>query len=201
MSATLVTLLIAVDLVLIGLVFIALRKKPQQAVDQLQMLRDIDREHRLLKELREAVREDLAQKHAEMKALYERVALIATEADMDLKSSAEIMSHELDGVLDEARGKLEVFLADVDKRRSSLSTLVRKAQEERQLLQKALQRGDKLTKFFSTHVPYEDVLEEIEDKKYIDARQLLAKGMQPQQVARELGLGEAEVQLIASMGA
>jgi DNA-binding phage protein len=198
MNQTLLAILIAVDFVLIGLVLMALRRK-QESPASVTMLRELDHEHRLIKEMREAIREDLLQKHSEMKMLYEKVATIATETDMELKSGANSLAAEMEHVMADARSRLDEYLAQIDKRRTGFSSILKKAQEERQLLQKALSRGEKLTKFFDSTVPYQDVLEELEDKKYVDARHMLARGLAPAQVARELGLQEAEVQLIASM--
>ena len=198
MDTTLLTLLIAVDFLLIGLVLLALRRKKETPAT-MNILREMDQEHRLIKEMREAVREDLAQKHSEMKALYEKVAMIATETDMELKSGAHSLQSEMEHVMSDARLRLDNYLDQIDKRRTGLSALLKKVSDERLLLQKALSRGDKLTKFFDSTVPYQDVLEELEDKKYVDARDMLARGLQPAQVARELGLQEAEIQLIASM--
>jgi DNA-binding phage protein len=198
MNTILLTILIAVDLILLGLVLVALRRK-RETPASVSILRELDHEHRLIKQMREAVREDLAAKHGEMKAIYEKVATIATETDMELKSGAQSLQAEMEHVMAEARQRLEEYLDQIDKRRTGLSALVKKTAEERQLLQKALSRGEKLTKFFDSTVPYQDVLEELEDKKYVDARHMLARGIKPAQVARELGLQEAEVQLIASM--
>ncbi|RZA11009.1 MAG: hypothetical protein EOP10_33780 [Proteobacteria bacterium] len=198
MNTTLLVVLIAVDFILIGLVLIALRRKKETPAT-VGILRELDHEHRLIKQMREAVREDLAMKHSEMKALYEKVAMIATETDMELKSGAQSLQSEMEHVMADARQRLDDYLEQIDKRRTGLSGLVKKAAEERQMLQKALSRGEKLTKFFDSTVPYQDVLEELEDKKYVDARHMLARGILPAQVARELGLQEAEVQLIASM--
>ncbi|RZA11723.1 MAG: hypothetical protein EOP10_32620 [Proteobacteria bacterium] len=198
MNQMLLAVLIGVDFVLIGLVLLALRRR-QEAPASVTMLRELDHEHRLIKEMREAVREDLLQKHSEMKMLYEKVAMIATETDMELKTGAHSLSQEMEVVLQDARQRLDEYLGQIDKRRTGLSSLLKKAQEERQMLQKALSRGEKLTKFFDSTVPYQDVLEELEDKKYVDARHMLARGLAPSQVARELGLAESQVQLIASM--
>ncbi len=198
MNQILLAALIGVDCVLIVLVLLALRKR-QDTPATVSILRELDHEHRLIKEMREAVREDLVQKHAEMKVLYEKVSRIATETDMELKSGAQALAQDIDHVLQDARQRLDGYLTQIDKRRTGFSSLLKKAQEERQFLQKALSRGEKLTKFFDSTVPYQDVLEELEDKKYVDARHLLARGLAPSQVARELGLAESEVQLIASM--
>ncbi|RYZ55369.1 MAG: hypothetical protein EOP07_14360, partial [Proteobacteria bacterium] len=68
MNQTLLFVLIAVDFVLVALVLVALRRK-QESPASVTMLRELDHEHRLIKEMREAIREDLLQKHSEMKML------------------------------------------------------------------------------------------------------------------------------------
>jgi hypothetical protein len=198
MSNLLLVMLIAIDLILIGLVFIALRRR--QAPDILHVIREMDQEQRLLKEMRDSVKEELEQKHADMKQLYERVAAMATDAEIELKNSGSIVSQEVATVLAEAQRHMEEPLKLMTRHRTRLSALIQKSQEERQILQKSMARAEKLARFFDKRIPYQEVLDEIEDKKYSDARFLLSKGLSPEQVARELGLPASEVQMIASMG-
>lgn len=197
MNNLLLLTLIAIDLILIGLVSIALRRR--QSPDVLAVLREIDQEHRLLKDLRMSIKDELDSKQAEMKQLYEKVTVIATDAEMELKSGASFVTKEIETVLSEARQQLNEPLELIAKQRTRLSTLLQKSQEERQILQKSLARAEQLSRFFDKRIPYEEVLAEIEDKKYSDARFLLSKGLKPSQVASELGLPESDVMLIASM--
>jgi hypothetical protein len=139
------------------------------------------------------------QKQAEMKQIYEKVTVIATDAEMELKAGSSFVTKEVEAVLEEARQHLEGPLDLIAKHRTRLSALVQKSQEERQILQKSVARAEQLSRFFDKRIPYEEVLAEIEDKKYSDARFLLSKGLKPSQVASELGLPESDVQLIASM--
>ena len=150
-------------------------------------------------EVREKNLEDLEKKYSDMRGLYDRVTALATEADVELKSSSSLVGAEVAQVMEEARRTMEEPLQLITKQRTRLSALIQKSQQERQFLQKAIQRAEKLTKFFDQQVPYEELLEEIRDKKYTDARFLLAKGVSVAQVAREIGLPESEVSLIASM--
>lgn len=197
MSNLLLVSLIAIDLVLIGLVAMALRRR--QSPDMISVLREMDQEHRLLKELRSSIKDDLENKQAEMKQIYEKVTLIATDAEMELKSGANFLTKEIESALAEARQELKEPLELIAKQRTRLSALLQKSQEERQILQKSLSRAEQLSRFFDKKIPYEEVLAEIEDKKYSDARFLLSKGLKPSQVASELGLPESEVTLIAAM--
>jgi DNA-binding NarL/FixJ family response regulator len=70
---------------------------------------------------------------------------------------------------------------------------------ERQTLNKAIQRAEALTHFFNEKVPYQSILEDLQDKKYRDARQMLAKGLKSEQIAKELGLSKAEMEIITGV--
>lgn len=198
MNNLLLIVLIGIDLILVGLVFIALRRR--QTPDLLGLLKEIDQEQRVLRELRDSIRDELEGKHGEMKRIYDKVTVLATDAEMELKASSEFVGKEVGQVLEDARKQLEAPLEDLAKHRTRLSSLLQKSLQERQLLQKSMARAEKLSRFFDKRIPYQEVLEEIEDKKYMDARFLLSKGLSPQQVAKELSLPESDVQLIAGMG-
>ncbi len=198
MSNLLLIALIGMDFFLLGLVLIALRRR--QSPDLLGILKEMDQEQRVLKELRDSIRDDLDQKMVEVKRIYEKVTVIATDAEMELKSSSDFVSKEVAAVLEEARRELEAPLEEIASQRTRLSALLQKSKQERQILQKSMARAEKLSRFFDRRIPYQEVLEEIEDKKYSDARFLLSKGLSAQQVASELNLPETDVQLIASMG-
>lgn len=198
MNNALLILLIAIDLILVGLVFIALRKR--QSPDLLGLLKEMDQEQRVLKELRNSIKDELETRHSEMKRIYDRVTVVASDAEMELKSSGDFVGKEVAHVLEEARKQLEAPLEELAEQRTRLSALLQKSQQERLILQKSTARAEKLSRFFDKRIPYQEVLEEIEDKKYIDARFLLSKGLSPQEVAAELSLPESDIQLIASMG-
>ena len=198
MSNLLLIALIGMDMFLLGLVMVALRRR--QSPDLLGILKEMDQEQRVLRELRDSIRDDLDHKMGEVKRIYEKVTVLASDAEMELKSSGDFVSKEVAAVLEEARKELEAPLEEIGNQRTRLSALLQKSKEERQILQKSVARAEKLSRFFDRRIPYQEVLEEIEDKKYIDARFLLSKGLSPQQVASELNLPETDVQLIASMG-
>ena len=78
-----------------------------------------------------------------------------------------------------------------------MDSILRRVEEEKATLQRLVARSEKLCQFFDERIPYEEVLAEIEDKKYADARALLARGKSARAVAQELGLSESEVRLVA----
>ncbi len=198
MTTILLVILIAMDLILVGAVMLAFRRRTQS--EPIALLREINEEQRLLKELRDNVREELLSKQTEMRTLYEKVAMMATETEMGLKSSGTILAKEVASVVADVTKQIQDPLAMAQKQRTVLSSMIQKSREERQILQKSIARAEQLARFFDKKVPYQEVLEEIEDKKYVDARFLLSKGLSSSQVAAELGMPESDVNLIASMG-
>jgi hypothetical protein len=105
----------------------------------------------------------------------------------------------MEAVVQELTSRFEAPVKEITRKQASLEALLRKVDQEKTLLQRLLQRGEKLARFFDERVPYEEVLEEIEDKKYADARALLARGKSPVTVAQELGMSESEVRLVAGL--
>lgn len=197
MNDLLVYALLGVDLVLIALLFFR-ERKPSKPVTT-GLLKELHEEKAILKELHANIKEELSQQLNRARDVYDKVSRIATECEMEMGSSKKVLTTEIQSVFNEYAEKVETYLTELSKHRSSLSALNQKSQRERQLLGKAISRGEKLAMFFNRKVPYEEVLEEIEDKKYTDARHLLSKGMSVPDVAVEVGLAESEVNLLASV--
>ncbi|MFW7381824.1 MAG: hypothetical protein ACOH5I_23665 [Oligoflexus sp.] len=165
----------------------------------MEILKEIHEEKRRSKELQLSFREEVQQFHQQAKDLHQRMVQLATEAEMEIKSSGSTLSAELDRLLADLSKKVDVSVEDITRHRSSISALIQKAQRERQFLSKSVTKAEKLIQFFKSKVPVEEVLEEIEDKKYLDARHLLAKGLSVEEVATEIGLPISEVNLLATV--
>ena len=74
----------------------------------------------------------------------------------------------------------------------------RHSREKDQLLN-AVRKGQILSKFFNQEIPYEQLLKDIELKKYDDARRLIGQGYSADQVAKELGMRTSEIEMIRSV--
>lgn len=195
METAILIILAVLDVVLLGVVYV-LGRRQIQPVD---ILRDLNEERRLLKELRQSVKEELEDGHRRSKEVLGRVSTIATEVEMEFRGGRDTLNKEMEEVLKEFSAKVEGLLGGLVKKQAMIEKLLKKVETEKTVLAKALDRGDKLARFFTQNVPYEEVLEEIEDKKYSDARELLSRGITPPEVAKYLGLPESEVKLIAAV--
>jgi len=90
-------------------------------------------------------------------------------------------------------------MRELTRKQQYVESLLKKVEAEQIILQKVVLRVEKIAQLFDKKMPYEEVLSELEDKKYTDARYLRSKGMNPTQVARDLGMSESEVRLVAGL--
>lgn len=196
MVTLLLIFLVLVDVIMLGIIFYYSKKRNSP----MDALKEITQEKRELKELGQSIREDINFKKNEFQDLYKKINALAAEAEIESKSYRANLSTEMGQLLEEFSGKLNHTAQKIMKEKMALSALMQKSERERKTLQRIVLRSEKLGKFFDKKVPYEEVLEEIEDKKYVDARHLLAQGLSKEEVSSEVGLSLSEVALIASIG-
>jgi len=160
---------------------------------------ELAEERQLLGELRSSVKEELEAAQAKARATLDKAMRLATEAEQEVKTGGQSLAHEMEQVAAQLTGQFDEPLRELGKRQTYLEALLRRIDTEKASLQKLLARGEKICRFFDNRVPYEEVLAEIEDKKYADARSLLARGKAPASIAAELGMSETEVRLVAGL--
>ena len=125
---------------------------------------------------------------------------VATEVEMEVRTGSETLKNELENLIKEMAIRVDEPMKELARRKASLQAVLRKVDKEKQLLLKGLERGEKLVGFFGKETSYEEIIRDIQDKKYEDARHLLAKGMATAKVALETGLPEHEIRMIATVG-
>jgi hypothetical protein len=184
------------DVFLLGVVYFLGRQKHSNS----QIFLELEEERKILKELQFAVKEEAEIGEQKCREILGRVTAIATDIEMEVKQNGEVINKEVEQIIAKISDQIQEPLKSINIKQASLEALLKKIEKERLVLNKSISRGEKLVKFFNGAVPYEEVLKEIEDKKYSDARQLLTKGFSPNEVASELGLPLSEVMLLASFG-
>jgi hypothetical protein len=197
-TTLLLAALILLDLGLLAIVFLQSRRGGDARVELVQ---EMTEERRLLTELRTAVHEELFAAQSRSRDMHDKIARLAAEAEHEVKSGGQTLATEMEGVVTELSGRFEQPLKELTRRQAYMETLLKRVEGEKSVLQKLIARGEKICRFFDERIPYEEVLHEIEDKKYVDARALLARGQSPGQVAQALGMSESEVRLVAGLAA
>jgi len=195
MSPTLTVFLIVFDVVLLLAVIRLLRQKPADY----GMLREVSEEREMLTEIRKSVQEELESARRESQQRLDKMNQIAAEVDQDLKSSSETIASQIEEIAAEITSKLNEPIKKLAKKQLSLESLSHKVDMQRDLLNKSISRAEKICRFFDRNAKYEDIVAEIEDKKYSDALQLIAKGLTPEKIAAEIGLTASEVRLLAGV--
>ena len=191
----LVTLLLDVGLL------IAVFKLSRRQEHQLELVTELTEERRLLAELRQGVQEELESAQAKARETLDKATRLAALAEQEVTSGSGAIAEELSALAGQLAGRFDEPLKELSRRQGYLEALLRRVDDEKSTLQRLIARGEKICRFFDERVPYEEVLAEIEDKKYMDARLLLARGRAPAAVAAELGMSETEVRLVAGLTA
>ncbi len=197
MTTVLMLILVVLDLGLIGAILLMNRRQTVQT----DLLEEMTEERRLLNELRETVKTELESAQFKARETLDKAARLAADAEQEIKTGGSSLAQEMEGVAAQLSTRLDAPLKELARKQTSMENLLRRIEQEKQVLSKLLVRGEKICRFFDNRVPYEEVLREIEDKKYADARSLLARGTAPGKVAHELGMSETEVRLIAGLSA
>ena len=195
MTIFFLAVLILLDAGLLVAVFYLNRR--QEA--QVELVAELTEERRLLSELRTSVQEELEGAQGKARDVLDRVSHMAAEAEMEVKSGGATLAREMESVASSISARFESPMRDLAKKQVAIEAMLKRVDQQKLLLQKLVARGEKICRFFDDRVPYEEVLEEISDKKYSDARAMLAKGNSPTSVAQELGMSESEVRVLAGL--
>lgn len=196
MTTILIILLLIVDVVLLGVLYFIGKRR----INPVEVISELNEERRLLKEMRENIREEMEIALNKSMAHVDKMHTVATEVEMEVRTGSETLKSELETLIKEMAIRVDEPMKELTRRKTSLQAVLRKVDKEKQLLLKALERGEKLVGFFGKETSYEEIIRDIQDKKYEDARHLLAKGMATAKVAMETGLPEHEIRMIATVG-
>lgn len=196
MTTFLLVALILLDAGLLAAVFLLNRR--QEA--QVELVAELSEERRMIAELRASVQEELEAAQGKARGMLDKVTKMATEAEMEVKSGGATIAHEMEQIATTLTARFELPLKELSVKQRQVEALLKRLDQEKMMMKNLVARGEKICKFFDERVPYEEVLHEIADKKYSDARALLAKGQSPTQVAHELAMNETEVRILAGLG-
>ena len=195
MSAILLAIIIVIDVLLLGVIYFL----GKQRIDPIELIKELTEERKILTELRKSVKEELGFQEAKGKQILDRITALATEIEMEVKAGGATLTEEVDRILADVAARIDEPLQSLTRKQAALEMLLKRVEKEKQILIKSVARGEKISRFFDTRLPYEEVLEDIEDKKYVDARHLLSQGVPPRQVAHELGMPESEINLLVGL--
>jgi len=193
MTTLLLAALVILDIALIAAVFLLSRKQDEQG----ELVSELTEERRAISELRQSVTEELEAAQASVRTSVDRVGHLAAEAEHEVRTGSQTLKAEVDSLVAQLSHRFEAPLKELARRQQYLETLMRQLDQHKTLIQKVVARGEKMVKLFDERIPFEEVIQELEDKKYADARFMITQGIAPAKVARDVGISEQEVRLLA----
>ena len=194
MSTLVLGAIIAVDILLIAGMYILLRN--QRGTDL--AVSDLTAERELISNLQSTIKRDISATNAEQKTMMSKLSKIAAEIEQEVSTQKSGITENLDEITSELAKEFEAPLRELTRKQNALEALYKRLKQERSEVEKATAKAAQLTKFFNDKVPYEDILSELEDKKYMDARRLLSKGLSTDEVSNRLGLPIAEIEVMGN---
>jgi chromosome segregation ATPase len=195
LQTSLIAILVMVDA---GLIYAFWQFSRRRTIEA-DIVSELADERRQLEDLRNSVRREIAEGQSRMREASDRVSRMAVEAEQEVKGSGNVIREEVANVLNGFGGTLQGPLAELAARQEQVAGLLRKLESERNLMRKMLTRAELMCKALDQKAPFDEVLSELREKKYTDARSLLAQGLAVPKVAVEVDLSEAEVRLLAGI--
>lgn len=195
MSTLVLAAIIGFDILLVfGMLMLM---KQQKGTDL--AISDLTAERELISSLSSKMKADISKTTIEQKSMMSRLSQIAAEIEKEVSSQKDGLGANLDLITTELAKEFEAPLRELTRKQNALAGLYKKLKHERIEAERVAQKASQLVKFFNEKVPYDEILSELEDKKYVDARRLLSKGVRPQDVSQRLGLPLAELEMMNQM--
>ena len=196
METILIVMVLVLDILLFGYVYFTNKQKEVGS----GFLGEMKEERKIIDELRASLKDQLSEFKRSVQSAQDKLVAIASEAEIDHKNIKSVFDDNSKSLVLEFEAKLDAPLKSINERCERAHSLFNRINIEKDSLLKALKKAETITKFFNGDIAYRDLLEEIEDKKYSDARQMLSRGVRTDVVASELNMAESEVKLILNIG-
>jgi DNA anti-recombination protein RmuC len=180
--------------VFIVLAFLRLQRRQS---DNQQVVRELTEERGMLTELRSQIRAELQATQNQVRTLKDQVQLLATEAEQEVRQGVAEITREVDVIISNISQKLDSPMRALNEKQHFLTQLSKDAKKERELLARVVARAENAATLLKAGDSWEDVVDQLEARRFADIRALLARGVQPDRIAKDLGVSEQEVRLIS----
>lgn len=197
MIGVVLAVLALADVILI-IAFIGLQRR--QFANQ-NIIRELTEERALLADLRESVRVELATAQSQARSLKDQVQVLATEAEQEVKRGVQQIAHEVEGIVATIGGKLEQPFQEMTNKQHFLMKFSKEIETQRELLNRLVNRAEQAAKLLRSVDKWEDIVDELESRRYSDIRAMVAKGLSIETISKELGVSENEVKLVTGTSA
>lgn len=188
----LVVALIVAD---VALLLVILKLSKRQTAHEAS-ISDLTEERFLLKDMHDRMRAEIQLAETRQKELFNRFSHLAAEAEQEVSKINVGMRGSIEDISRQISVRFDDPLKELAQRQGALDLQYKKIKSERESIERAVTRAEELTRFFGKKDAYQGALDDIQDKKYEDARVLLSSGNSVEAVSKRLGMARSEVEMV-----
>jgi len=188
----LVVALIVAD---VALLLVILKLSKRQTAHEAS-ISDLTEERFLLKDMHDRMRSEIQLAETRQKELFNRFSHLAAEAEQEVSKINVGMRGSIEDISRQISVRFDDPLKELAQRQGALDLQYKKIKSERESIERAVTRAEELTRFFGKKDAYQGALDDIQDKKYEDARVLLSSGNSVEAVSKRLGMARSEVEMV-----
>jgi len=188
----LVVALIVAD---VALLLVILKLNKRQTAHEAS-ISDLTEERFLLKDMHDRMRSEIQLAETRQKELFNRFSHLAAEAEQEVSKINVGMRGSIEDISRQISVRFDDPLKELAQRQGALDLQYKKIKSERESIERAVTRAEELTRFFGKKDAYQGALDDIQDKKYEDARVLLSSGNSVEAVSKRLGMARSEVEMV-----
>ena len=160
MSASIYFILAVLAIADIFLIFLVLILSRRSTVSQ-NLVSEMGEERALLEELKAQIRDDLEQTRQDIQAARDKVQLIASEIDSDIKSYSSALQKEADEVFTKLSEQVEAPLEELKQHQTKIAKYHKILDRKISVLQRIVSRGEQVVRFHQGQLTYEQLMQEL----------------------------------------
>ena len=193
MIGAILSVLVVAD---VFLVIAFLRLQRRQLANQ-EIVRELTEERSMLSDLRNQIRTELMATQSQVKTLKDQVQVLATEAEQEVRQGLSDITREVDAIIGNISQKLDGPMQALTEKQHFIAQIAKDVKKEREVLSRLVARSENVARLLEAGGSWEDVVDQIQARRYEDIRAMLSRGVQADRIARELGVSEQEVRLVS----
>ena len=163
------------------------------------VIEDLHEERQIIKAIQSDTKNMAESTVQECKKILSKITQLGAEIEQEFANSHDIIQKSTEEVAGELLEKLGQPIGDLSEKQKSFENLLAKLTKEKNSLQSLIKKTESLVALINAKAPVDDILRNIEEKKYSDIRMLLAQGLSPAKIAKELNVLESEVELVRDL--
>jgi conjugal transfer/entry exclusion protein len=193
MVLAILSLLIAADMFLI---FAYIRLQRRQSAHH-EVVRELTEERSMLLELRAQIRDELLSTQNQVKGMKEQMQVLATEAEQEVRHGLGDITREVESIIGTISQKLDGPMNALNEKQRYIAQLAKDAKQEREILSRLVTRSENAARLLQAGGSWEDIVDELQARRYQDIRAMLARGLTTEKIASDLGVSEQEVRIVS----